>query len=432
MNPLLVPTAKGPLDATVDIPGSKSLTNRAMIASALAAGKSVLSGALFADDTRRMIEALGGLGFSVVTDETRCRIEITGMGGHVPASAAELSCGNSGTTIRFCAALAALGQGAYTLDGVPRMRERPIGDLVDALRTLGALVEYEGAEGYPPITVHARGLTGGAVRLNRPPSSQFVSALLLVAPSAIHDVMLEVEGPPVSAPYIAMTTGLMDRFGVGVMSEIGPTNAKFIVPARQTYRPCNYAIEPDASNASYFLAAPAVAGGTVTVRGLGCDSVQGDVGFTDVLERMGCGIDRSSDALTVRGPSGGEKLRAIDVDLNHMPDMVQTVATLALFADGKTTIRNVGNLRLKETDRLAALVVELSKLGATVVEREDGLTIEPPDRITPATIATYDDHRMAMSFALVGLAVEGISIEDAMCVEKTFPDFFDRWAQMLR
>jgi 3-phosphoshikimate 1-carboxyvinyltransferase len=244
--------------------------------------------------------------------------------------------------------------------------------------------------------------------------------------------MIDVTGRVVSIPYIRMTLAVLDAFGVSVVDQIDATGAKFIVPAPQPYRGCRYAIEPDASNASYFLAAPAVAGGCVTVEGLGTDSVQGDARFVDLLEQMGCSVDSEPARLTVHGPAPGQKLRALDVDLNPMPDMVQTVAVLALFADGPTRVHNVENLRIKETDRLAALACELRKRGATVEEQPDGLVIHPPGSVRPGPVDTYRDHRMAMSFALAGLGADGIVINDPGCTAKTFPDFFDRWARLTR
>ncbi len=421
-----------PLDTTVRLPGSKSLTNRAIVTAALSDGTCILENALLAEDTRYMIAAVEKLGFAITTDPNDRRIEISGRGGHIPVADLELSCGNSGTTLRFCTALAALGHGRFTLDGVPRMRERPIGPLADALQSLGAGIEYHGAEGYPPLTVHARGLSGGNVSFDHAPSSQFLSALLMAAPAAAGDVLVDVAGPMVSAPYVTMTTALMDAFGPAVIQDIHPQGSRFIVAAPQPYRARRYTIEPDASNASYFLAAPAVAGGTVAVTGLGTDSIQGDTAFVDLLESMGCQVERAAGTLTVRGVQTGRKLQALDVDLNHMPDMVQTLAVLALFANGTTVIRNVANLRLKETDRLAALAHELSAFGAKVEECDDGLSITPPQSVRPATVETYDDHRMAMSFALTGLAVDGVVINDPQCVNKTFPDFFEYWARFCR
>lgn len=426
-----LPFASKPLSATVRVPGSKSLTNRALVAGALANGTSMLSNALFADDTEHMTDALRQMGFSIAADPHAGRIEIAGFGGQIPAGDADCFCGNSGTTIRFCAALAALGRGEYTFDGVPRMRERPIGQLCDALAALGAAVEYPGAEGYPPVIIRARGLTGGTVQFNRPVSSQFISALLLAAPAARNDVLIEVAGPLVSRPYVDMTTAVMDAFSVSVISDRHEGAYRYIVPAPQHYAPRHYAIEPDASNASYFLAAAAMAGGTVTVEGFNANSLQGDVRFVHVLERMGCNVSRHDDRIAVHGPPRETPLKALQIDLNNMPDMVQTVAVLALRADGPTTIENVANLRIKETDRIDALATELRKLGADVDESIDGLTITPPQQLTPAVIDTYDDHRMAMCFALAGLVCRGVAVNGADCVTKTFPDFFERWDRMV-
>jgi len=423
--------AGGPIEAVVRLPGSKSLTNRALIAAALADGVSVLDGLLLAEDTRLMIDALRALGVAVTVDEAACRAEVTGCRGHLPASEARLLCGNSGTTLRFGAALVALSHGRFELDGVERMRRRPIGPLADALRRLGAAVEYPGEEGYPPIVVHARGLSGGEVRFDSPASSQWISALLLVAPYAASDVFLEISGEVPSEPYLDMTLAVMERFGVMALAPDGAPAGRFIVPAPQRYTGTTLAIEPDASNATYFLAAAAVCGGRVTVEGLGTGSVQGDVHFVALLEQMGCRAAREPDRLTVESPPAGERLRGIDVDLSAMPDTVPTLAVLALFAEGPTTIRNVANLRIKETDRLAALRVELSKLGATVEERPDGLSITPAE-INGATIDTYADHRMAMSFALAGLGCPGVTIRDPQCCQKTFPDFFERFEQLIR
>jgi len=410
-----------PLDAEVRVPGSKSLTNRALLAAGLARGTSRLSNVLLADDTQYMIDALRSLGIPVQLDAERCRAVIQGCGGHLPHGEADIYCGNAGTVMRFLTAACATAQGSYRLDGSARMRERPIGELVQALQRLGALAQYEHTEGYPPLKVHARGLAGGEVLLRSPESSQMVSALLLAGPAARNDVLIGVEGELVSKPYVAMTLAVMEAFGVEAVEH---QMRKFIVPAPQTYRAREYAIEPDASSASYFLAAAGIVGGRVTVMGLSPDSSQGDAGFAEVLQRMGCGVEWSASGLTVRGPAPGAKLAALDMDLNDMPDLAQTVAVLALFAEGTTHIRNVANLRVKETDRLAALSAELAKLGAEVTERQDGLSITPPGRIHPAAIDTYDDHRMAMSFALVGLAVPGLVIRNAECVNKTFPRFF--------
>jgi 3-phosphoshikimate 1-carboxyvinyltransferase len=422
--------ASGPIDATVRLPGSKSITNRALIAAALADGHSLLTDLLLAEDTILMVDALRALGIAITVDPGECVAEVTGCRGHIPAVEAELFCDNAGTVMRFCAALVALGHGRFQLDGVERMRRRPIGALLRVLQALGAGVEYLGDEGYPPIVVHAKGLCGGHVSFDSPQSSQFVSALLLAAPYAGGDVLIEVAGDVPSVPYLKLTTRVMDRFGVAVLGQYAASSARLIVEAPQRYQGTNLTIEPDASNAGYFLAAPAIAGGRGTVEHLGTGSIQGDVRFADVLEQMGCQVERAPTTLTVFGPVAGEKLRGVDVDLNAMPDMVQTLAALALFAEGPTTIRNVANLRIKETDRLAALNRELTKLGARVEEWPDGLRIHPPGQITPAALDTYDDHRMAMSFALVGLGSPGIVINDPQCCRKTFPDFFERFEQL--
>ena len=422
--------AAGPLDAVVRLPGSKSITNRALVVAALADGSSRLTGALFADDTQHMIDALRRLGLEVRDDPAAGTVTVSGCDGHLPASEADIYCGNSGTTMRFCTALCALGFGEYTLDGMARMRERPIGALVEALRALHTPLSYVHEEGYPPLHLYAQGLRGGEVHFNSPPSSQLVSALLMTAPYARSDVMIAVHGQLVSAPYVRMTLSVMEAFGVTVVDRVEPDSARYIVAAPQRYTAVEYAIEPDASNASYFLAAPAVAGGQVTVEGLGTASIQGDAHFAGLLEQMGCRIERHPDRLTVHGPPAGTRLRGIDVDLNHMPDMVQTLAVVALFAEGPTRVRNVANLRLKETDRLAALAHELGNLGAEVELAPDGLTIHPPGEVLPRSVETYSDHRMAMSFALATLRVDGVLIQDPACVNKTFPDFFDRWRSL--
>jgi 3-phosphoshikimate 1-carboxyvinyltransferase len=377
-----------------------------------------------------MIACLQTLGVRIDAHPDTATIVVEGTGGNLASVEAELFCGNSGTTIRFCTALCALGPGTYTLDGNDRMRQRPIGPLVDALRCLGATVSYADVEGYPPVVVRGGTLRSGTVWFDSPQSSQFVSAILMAVPHALGDVFVEVTGSLVSVPYLKMTTGLMDAFGASVIEKIEPASARFVVPAPQRYTGRIHEVEPDASNASYFLAAPAVAGGGVTVEGLGTDSIQGDVRFVDVLEQMGCRVKRAPGQLRVEAPPAGRPLRGIDVDLNAMPDTAQTLAVVALFADGATTIRNVANLRIKETDRLAALATELARLGAEVELSDDAIIIHPPERPAPARVETYQDHRMAMSFALAGLAVHGVEILDPDCVNKTFPDFFQRFTEL--
>jgi 3-phosphoshikimate 1-carboxyvinyltransferase len=406
-----------PPRARVRVPGSKSLTNRALIVAALADGASTLTGALDSDDTRVMVDSLGRLGIAVAHDPAAATIGVTGCGGSIPARQAELFVANSGTSLRFLTALAALGRGTYRLDGTPRMRQRPVADLLQALAGLGADARSELGTGCPPVTVQASGLDGGYALVKGDVSSQFLSGLLMALPYARERTTVEVEGSLVSRPYVAMTLAVKQAFGVRV------ENRKFrrfdVKPAHYAGRV--YAIEPDASAASYFFAVAAITGGTVTVEGLGTDSLQGDLAFVDVLEHMGCTVVRDRDATTVTGGP----LRGVNVDMNAISDTVMTQAVVALFAAGVTRIRNVGHIRHKETDRLAALATELRKLGTSVDEQEDGLMIVPPERILPARIATYDDHRMAMAFALAGLRAEGVTILDPGCVAKTYPGFWD-------
>ena len=411
-----------PFDGVVTPPGSKSLTNRALVLAALADGTSTLTNALAADDTRVMIDGLRALGFTVEEDGDALRVH--GLGGRVPAASAELHCGNSGTTIRFLTALATLGTGSFTFDGVPRMRQRPVGPLLDLLKNLGARVTPLGdAPGYPPYRVDARGLAGGLGRYPATLSSQFFSAVLMVAPHARHEVKIDLDRPQTSWPYVEMTTRLMDEFGVTpelVRDPLTREPLRVIVP-QDRYRPTDYAVEPDASAASYFLAAAAIRpGARVTVAGLGSDSLQGDVRFAGVLRKMGAAVEVRRDAMTVEG---SDDLGGVDADLSDMPDVAQTLAVAALFADGPTTIRGLHTLRVKETDRLAALRTELTKLGAAVTIDGDALTIDPPAEVRPAAIDTYDDHRMAMSFAVAGTRAAGVTVRDAGCVSKTYPNF---------
>lgn len=416
----------GAFRATVRPPGSKSLTNRALLLAALAEGPSVLRGVLLADDSRQMFAALQALGFAPTLDEPSATVKITGHGGRLPAAGeVKLHLGNAGTAYRFLTAACCLGLGRYSLDGIERMRQRPIGQLVEALHELGGKIAYLQTPEFPPLLVHGTGLRGGVLHMPPTLSSQYISALLQVGPFCKEGLSLRFEGPVTSRPYIEMTLATMAQFGVE--AKVDPAFTRIdIAPGR--YSAADYAIEPDASNASYFLAAAAIIPGSrCTIEGLGIGSVQGDVGFADVLHKMGAGMLFGRDFITVIGPPEGESLRGIDLDLNHMPDMAQTLAAVALFAKGPTTIRNVGNLRVKETDRLAALRNELTKLGAAVRIEGDDLFIEPPPegRIRPATIDTYNDHRMAMSFAVVGLRAPGVAINDPGCVEKTFPEFFE-------
>ena len=406
-----------PIRATVRPPGSKSITNRALACAALAEGRSTLRGALDSDDTRVMIAGLRSLGIPVEVQESGQTLVVEGCKGQPPAAEAAIFVGNSGTTIRFLTALATLGQGSYRLDGIARMRERPIGDLVDALAQLGAHVSCEGDNACPPVAITATGLPGGEASIRGDISSQYLSGLLMAAPCAKDCVTVQVDGTLVSIPYVSMTLAVMKSFGVEVSSAKDYSEIK--IPATGNYVTADYDIEPDASAASYFWAAAAVTGGEVTVEGLGRDSLQGDVEFVDCLAKMGCEIHYGENQITV----AGAPLRGIDVDMNAISDTVQTLAVVALFAEGTTRIRNVPHIRHKETDRIAAVATELRKLGAEVVEHADGLDITPGTFIA-AEIATYDDHRMAMSFAIAGLVKPGVVICDPGCTSKTYPNFF--------
>lgn len=428
--PYLVQPLKRPVDATVAIPGSKSVTNRALILAALASGESTLTGVLNSQDTRVMIESLRRLGFRVEGDAASGVLGVVGQGGAIPAAGAELFLENSGTSIRFLTALCALGSGRFRLDGSERMRQRPQADLIDALGRCGVRAVSELGTGCPPIIVEAgAGLHGGRVEVGADASSQFVTALLMVAPFARQDVILEIRGS-LRPFYVEITTRMMEQWGVSVRANRAVTpggSPVYSVPAGQHYIPQpEYRIEPDASSASYFFAAAALTGGRVTVPGLGTHSLQGDVRFaTEVLAEMGCEVSEGPGGLTVRGPADG-RLRGVSRDMSAISDTSLTLAALAPFADTPTTIGNIAHSRLQECDRIAAACAELTKLGVRVEEHRDGYTIYPAQKIRPASIATYNDHRVAMSFALVGLRAEGVAIQDPACVGKTFPDFWQR------
>lgn len=422
-NVTLTPFSR-PFRATLSPPGSKSLTNRALVIAALAEGESTIENVLVADDTQVMIDGLRRLGFVLKTDEGRRTVCVKGEKGRVPAQKAALACGNSGTTIRFLAALCSLGRGRYKLDGNDRMRQRPIGGLVQLLTSLGGRVEYDLQEGYPPVTVYGGGLAGGHTVYPAARSSQYLSAVLMAAPFASEEVTVDIEPPAASWPYVEMTAGLMKRFGARVIiaRRPGASDPKSLRVTNERYRAAHYRVEPDASSATYFLAAAAAhPGASVTIGGLGSDSLQGDVGFACVLEAMGAEAEFREESLTVTGTG---RLKGVDVDMAGMPDAAMTLAALAVLADGETVIRGLQTLRVKETDRLAALQTELRKLGADAVVEGDALRVRPPQEVRPAEIDTYDDHRMAMSFAVVGTRVAGITVRDSGCVSKTYPGFF--------
>ncbi len=400
---------------SISVPGSKSITNRALIAGALARGKTLVKNVLFSDDTIYMIEALTTLGIPITVDKGRGTVEIEGK--ENTELMGKCFVGNAGTVMRFLPSFIAVKGGEVELHGEERMKERPIGELVDVLRQLGADISYPEREGYPPIRVKASGLKGGKISMKGSTSSQFISSVLLCAPYCKADVYLNIEEEPVSRPYIDITMGVMQDFGVEVENCL---YRSFFIRAGQKYMGREYTVESDCSSASYFFAAAAIAGGDVTVENINPDSLQGDIRFVDIIEKMGAKVERGRDFIRV---SAG-KLKGISIDMNDIPDMAQTLAVISLFADGPTEIRNVFNLRLKETDRLRALTNELAKLGAEVEEKEDGLAIYPSSDYKAADIDTYNDHRMAMSFAIAGLKISGVRISNPGCVSKTFPGFF--------
>jgi 3-phosphoshikimate 1-carboxyvinyltransferase len=407
----------------VQLPGSKSLTNRALLLAALSDGTTALTNVLDAEDTQVMIAALRALGVTVTSDGSGTRID--GCGGVFPNRTAELFLGNAGTAMRSLTAALAFAGGTYRLDGVARMRERPIGDLVDALNALGARVDYAGAVGYPPLMIEPAQLAGSsAVDIRGGVSSQFVSGLLMAAPliAPPSGLRVNVPGTLISQPYVAMTVALMQRFGIEVARVDAAGGCAFNVP-RASYRsPGQYAIEGDASSASYFLALGALAGGPIKVQGAGLESVQGDVAFARLLEAMGGRVRWGSDWIET---SSTGALHGVDYDCGAIPDAAMTAATVALFAQGRTRLRGIGSWRVKETDRIAAMATELGKLGAQVETGPDWLALEGPVKVHTAEIDTYDDHRVAMCFALAATGGVPVVIRDPRCVSKTFPTFFE-------
>jgi 3-phosphoshikimate 1-carboxyvinyltransferase len=404
----------------VRLPGSKSISNRVLLLAALAAGETEVEGLLDANDTRVMRDALVALGVQFFASGMK------GVGGPFPVKKAELFLGNAGTALRPLTAALALSGGDYRVSGVARMHERPIGDLVDALRGIGARIEYLGKEGFPPLRIHPGKISvENPVRVRGDVSSQFLTALLMALPLAGRSSLIEVEGELISKPYVEITLNVMRRFGVPVKAE---SWRAFRVPAADYASPGTIYVEGDASSASYFLAAGAIAGGPVRVEGLGRDSIQGDVRFTEVLEGMGAKVSFGPDWIECTGKA---PLRAIDVDLNHVPDAAMTAAVMALFADGPSRLRNIASWRVKETDRLAAMATELRKLGAEVEEGPDYVRLAPPAKLrSDVHVDTYDDHRMAMSFSLISLAGVPVWINDPQCVSKTFPDYFAQLASI--
>ncbi|OBU18549.1 3-phosphoshikimate 1-carboxyvinyltransferase [Photobacterium aquimaris] len=413
----LAPIAK--VNGEVNLPGSKSVSNRALLLAALAKGTTRLTNLLDSDDIRHMLNGLKQLGvnYRLSADKTEC--EVDGLGQAFSATKPlELYLGNAGTAMRPLAAALCLGTGEYTLTGEPRMKERPIGHLVDALRSAGADITYLENENYPPLKIIGTGLQGGEVEIDGSISSQFLTAFLMAAPLAQTDTVISIKGDLVSKPYIDITLHIMAQFGVEVDNR---NYQQFVVRGNQSYvSPGDLLVEGDASSASYFLAAAAIKGGAVKVTGIGKKSIQGDIQFADALAAMGADIEWGDDYVIARCGN----LTAVDMDFNHIPDAAMTIATTALFAKGTTSIRNVYNWRVKETDRLAAMATELRKVGAVVEEGSDYITITPPTTLNHAQIDTYDDHRMAMCFSLVALSDTPVTINDPKCTSKTFPDYF--------
>ncbi len=471
---------------SISVPGSKSLTNRALLIAALANGTTRLTNALFSDDSRCFANALQTLGFDVRLDELNSEMTVTGLGGKIPATKADLFIGNAGTAARFLSTFLTLGHGEFILDGDARMRERPIGDLVHALTQLGAIIQpihpFDFAQGRPssfilhpsislPLKILASGLPGGKTKIVGDISSQFLSALLMVAPYANSPIEIELTTNLNSQPYVDMTLAVMRDFGVEVQrngyqsfalplaryvlgkqvdtytgtqvhtehaarntehatrdTQHGTRNTQHAPPTNYHLPITTYPIESDASSASYFFAAPAILGRTVRVENISCKSKQGDIAFLDVLQQMGCAVTEGENFIEV---TGSPSLRGLDVDMRDLPDTAQTLATIAPFASSPTRIRGIASARLKETDRIHAVCAELTRLGVRVDEHDDGMTIYPCEKFTPAEVRTYNDHRMAMAFALIGLRVPGIVIENPACVSKTFPNFFEVLEKLL-
>ncbi|HIQ27422.1 MAG TPA: 3-phosphoshikimate 1-carboxyvinyltransferase [Sulfurovum sp.] len=419
MNSLtLAPVVK--IEGEVTLPGSKSLSNRALLLAALAKGTTKITNLLESDDTRHMLHALKQLGIKYRLSEDKTECTVVGHGGALHCdSPQELFLGNAGTAMRpLCAALC-LGEGTYILTGEPRMKERPIEHLVDALSQAGANIRYLENDGYPPLKIEANGLEGGEVSIDGAISSQFLTALLMAAPLAKNDMKITIKGELVSKPYIDITLHMMRIFGVEVIND---GYKVFTVKSGQSYQAVDtFMVEGDASSASYFLAAAAIKGGTVKVTGIGKNSIQGDVAFVDVLEKMGAKVTWGDTYVSVTR----DTLHAIDMDFNHIPDAAMTIATTALFVEGTSILRNIYNWRVKETDRLYAMARELRKVGAAVEEGEDYLKITPPKVLKHAAIDTYDDHRMAMCFSLLALDDASVTINEPECTAKTFPTYFD-------
>ncbi len=404
----------------VTLPGSKSLTNRALLLAALADGETRLDNVLRSDDTARMIDALRQLGINVAFDDAGTSCTVQGAGGlFTPPNEIEFFLGNAGTAIRPLTAMLGMIPGTFLVDGDKYMRERPIGHLTDALVELGARIDFLGEAGYPPFRISGGSIKGGNVSVPGNISSQYLTSLLMALPLADKDSTVTVVGEQVSKPYLDITLDILSKFGVQATHD---DYQRFSIPGRQQYvSPGRLLIEGDASSASYFAGMAALTGDSLRINGIGKSSVQGDVAFLDVLEEVGATVEREDESVTVTG----RDLRGVDLDLNHIPDAAMTLATIALFAEGTTTIRNIYNWRVKETDRMTAMATELRKLGATVETGEDYISIEPPEELKSATIDTYGDHRIAMAFSLAAFGDQPVTINDPDCTRKTFPGYFE-------
>ncbi len=407
------------LSGTVKLPGSKSLSNRILVISLLAEGTTHIQNLLDSEDVRYMVGALTTLQIPFSENREALEITVDGCRGKIPVAGAELFLGNAGTAMRPLTAALAIGKGRFVLDGVPRMRERPIRDLVAGLTQLGVQVRCLEETGCPPVEIEAAGIPGGTTHLSGAISSQYLTAILMAAPYAQKDVRIVIKDKLVSRPYVQMTLNLMERFGIEVLHD---NYQEFLVKGQQTYQtPGQIYVEGDASSASYFLGGAAITGGKVKIVGCGSESIQGDARFAGVLEQMGAEVQWEPQAITLQG----KPLHGIDVDMNEMPDVGMTLAVIALFAEGPTAIRNIYNWRVKETERIKAVSTELRKLGATVEEGEDYIVITPPEKIQSTAIDTYDDHRMAMAFSLAACGDVPVTINDPQCVVKTFPNYFE-------
>ena len=425
----LQPASK--VGGTIKLPGSKSISNRTLLLAAFSNGVTEIRDLLASDDTARMLEALEKLGILLEKiGENDWRV--TGNGGKLAVKQADLFLGNAGTAFRPLTAALALSEGDFTLSGIARMHERPIGDLVDALRQAGANIEYLGNDGYPPLKISPASIgSSSTIKIRGDVSSQFLTALLMALPLTGQAFTIEVVGELISKPYIEITLNLIRRFGVEVKLDGWE---RFNIPANSQYQsPQEIYVEGDASSASYFLAAGAIAADAkgLKIEGVSSDSIQGDIKFADEIVKMGANVEYGTNSIIVKQATG--KLRAINLDCNHIPDAAMTLAILALFADGTTTLRNIASWRVKETDRISAMATELRKVGAIVEEGADYILITPPEKLTPnAVIDTYDDHRMAMCFSLVSLGGGPIVINDPKCVGKTFPDYFERFTTIVK